>query len=66
MFRITRIFENSSTAIYRIEGKISDENLNAWTAEIQSIRQLKHNQIILDFSLEVKFFGRKSADQQFE
>lgn len=48
MFRITKAFENSTVSIYRIEGKITDENLSAWTEEIKTMLDAtKH--VILDF-----------------
>lgn len=48
MFRITTAFENETVSIYRIEGKITDENLPAWSEEIKILlNATKH--VILDF-----------------
>ena len=49
MFRITKAFENRSTFIFRIEGKVTDTTLPAWIAEINSFKQLEGRQVILDF-----------------
>ncbi|HSE42847.1 MAG TPA: STAS domain-containing protein [Acidobacteriota bacterium] len=59
MFRITKVFENSETEIYRVEGKITDEAEQTWSSEITSIVQPTHRQIILDFS-QVWFMSQKS------
>ena len=59
MFRITKVFENMSTTIFRIEGKISDENLELWITEINFIHQTGNTQIILDLS-RVWFLGEQS------
>jgi anti-anti-sigma regulatory factor len=50
MFRITKIFENASLAIYKIEGKIADESLQVWTDELETIQKQSGRQHILDFS----------------
>lgn len=50
MFRITKIFENPSLAIYKIEGKIADENLPVWISELDALQNHAGRQLILDFS----------------
>jgi anti-anti-sigma regulatory factor len=49
MFRITKIFENSLLAIYKIEGKITDDNLQAWTEELAALQKQADRQLILNF-----------------
>jgi anti-anti-sigma regulatory factor len=61
MFRITKVFENDSMTIYRIEGKVTDENLDLWTEEIATIRKLTVRQIILDFC-QVWFMSNKALE----
>jgi hypothetical protein len=58
MFRITKIFENNGTAIFRVEGKIADENLNDWTDGIQLIKEPRAK-VVLDLS-RVWSFGPQS------
>jgi hypothetical protein len=58
MFRITKLFENNGTAIFRVEGKINDESLNDWTAGIQLIKE-PNGKIILDLG-RVWSFGPQS------
>jgi anti-anti-sigma regulatory factor len=50
MLRITKAFENDSTSIYKIEGKITQENLEVWAEELRVMQKLTGRQIILDFS----------------
>src|SRR5437867_1396810 len=50
MFRITKAFENDRTSIYKIEGKVTDENLVDWNQEIDSITLNSGRQVILDLS----------------
>ncbi len=49
MFRITKIFENPSLAIYKIEGKVADENLPVWMTELETLQKQAGRQLILDF-----------------
>ncbi len=48
MFRIKKIFENLTIAIYRIEGKVTDESLRVWMDELKALNQLRDRKIILD------------------
>jgi anti-anti-sigma factor len=48
MLRITKAFENDTTVIYKIEGKVTDETLDMWTKEIQDLKKVTQRQIILD------------------
>ena len=50
MFRITKIFENSSLSIFKVEGKIADENLLPWTDELWNLLKQADRQLILDLS----------------
>jgi anti-anti-sigma regulatory factor len=50
MFRITKAFQNESTDIFRIEGKITDENLSEWNQQISSIQPEIGRHVILDFA----------------
>ncbi len=61
MFRITKTFENEATVIFRIEGKITDENLSEWDQEIKSIRFLNGHHVILDFA-QVWHISSKAVD----
>ena len=58
MFRITKIFENGATAVFRVEGTISDENLNDWREGIQLIKE-PSKMVILDLC-RVWSFGPQS------
>ena len=49
MFRIKKVFENPKLAIYKIEGKITDESLQVWIDELHALNQLPDRKIILDF-----------------
>jgi hypothetical protein len=48
MFRIKKIFENLTLAIYRIEGKVTDESLLTWIQELNTLNQFRDRKIILD------------------
>ena len=61
MFKITKTFENSATEIFRIEGKISDENLSAWSHEISLIQSTNERHIILDLA-QVWFINSKAVE----
>jgi anti-anti-sigma regulatory factor len=50
MFRITKIFSNSSLDIYKIEGKITDESLQVWTEELNALQKPMDRKLIFDFS----------------
>jgi anti-anti-sigma regulatory factor len=49
MFRIQKTFENTATLIYKVEGRITDENIDSWLQDIRSIGREGERQIILDF-----------------
>lgn len=49
MFRIRKTFENSTLAIFIVEGKITDEQVNLWSQEIHLITQRENDQLILNF-----------------
>ncbi|MDZ7361879.1 MAG: hypothetical protein ONB46_14310 [candidate division KSB1 bacterium] len=49
MFRIKKVFENLSLAIYKIEGKVTDESLQIWKEELQALNHQPDRKIILDF-----------------
>jgi len=49
MLRITKIFENPSLAIYKIEGKVTDESLEIWADELGALRKQADRMLILDF-----------------
>jgi hypothetical protein len=49
MFRIKKVFENLSLAIYKIEGKVTDESLQIWKQELQALNHQPDRKIILDF-----------------
>jgi anti-anti-sigma regulatory factor len=48
MFRITKVFENDKTAIYKIEGRILEEAVETWIQELQGLLEQNQRQIILD------------------
>lgn len=50
MFRIKKIFENLTLAIYRIEGKVTDESLQVWMEELNALNHQSDRKIILDLS----------------
>lgn len=50
MFRITKVFENDTTAIYKIEGRILEESVETWIRELGELLEQKQRQIILDLS----------------
>lgn len=49
MFKMTKIFENGLVDIYKIEGKITDENLQLWTEQLETLQQNADRDILLDF-----------------
>jgi anti-anti-sigma regulatory factor len=61
MFRINKAFQNESTEIIRIEGKITDENILDWEQEIQTIQSHNGREIILDFA-QVWFISPKAVE----
>jgi len=61
MLRITKAFENDATSIYKIEGKITEENLDVWADEIQALEKVADRQIILDLS-QVWFICTKGIE----
>lgn len=65
MFRITKAFENEATEIFRIEGKITDENLPEWNHEINSIRSENGRQVILDLG-QVWFISSRAVEALIE
>lgn len=48
MFRIKKIFENLTLAIYRIEGRLTDESMQIWINELSTLNQQTDRKIILD------------------
>jgi anti-anti-sigma factor len=65
MFRITKAFENEATEIFRIEGKITDENLSEWSREINSIRSENGRHVILDLG-QVWFISSRAVEALIE
>lgn len=61
MFRITKVFENGSTSLYKIEGKVTDEILPAWIDEIERLSKLSDRDLILDF-FGVWFISSKAVE----
>lgn len=50
MFRITKIFATGSVDIYKIEGKVTDENLQSWAEQLKTLQQNANRDILLDLS----------------
>ena len=48
MFRISKVFENESTHLYRVEGKITDDILADWIKELDSLKSRNGQHVILD------------------
>ncbi|MFQ5865502.1 MAG: hypothetical protein ACE5IW_09770 [bacterium] len=48
MFRINKIFENDLTVILKIEGELSDKNLQDWSDEINRLIKLFEQKIIVE------------------
>lgn len=65
MFRIRKIFENDLTAILKIEGEISNGNLQDWINEIKSFITICNQQIILDIC-DVTFMSPQAVDMLIE
>jgi len=61
MLRITKVFENDATLIYKIEGKISDDNLAVWAQEMDALKKVMGRQTILDFC-QVWFICTKGVE----
>ena len=61
MFRISKAYENEATQIFRIEGKITDENLAVWRQEILSLQPHNGRHVILDFA-QVWFISIKGVE----
>jgi len=60
MFRITKTYENASTQIFRIEGQVSDDNLEEWIREIEVLKSSSSSAVILDFA-QVWFMSTKAV-----
>ncbi|MFQ5769477.1 MAG: STAS domain-containing protein [bacterium] len=65
MFRIRKIFENDLTAILKIEGEISNGNLQDWINETKSFITICNQQIILDIC-DVTFMSPQAVDMLIE
>ena len=60
MFLIKKIFENDLISIFKIEGKITEENLGDWTDEIRLLIKQSDRQIILEIC-QVTFVSLKAV-----
>jgi anti-anti-sigma regulatory factor len=49
MFRIKKVFENHSLAIYKVEGKVTDDNMLIWSKELNALNRQSNRKVILDF-----------------
>lgn len=49
MFRIKKVFENLSLAIYKVEGKVTDDSMAIWINELSALNLQPERKIILDF-----------------
>jgi len=49
MFRIKKVFENLSLAIYKVEGKVTDDNMLLWSNELNALNLQPERKVILDF-----------------
>jgi len=49
MYRINTIFENATIALLKIEGRISDEVLDAWCESLRFEIHNRDKQVIIDF-----------------
>ncbi|PWT92697.1 MAG: hypothetical protein C5B54_03135 [Acidobacteria bacterium] len=61
MFRIKKVFENKETSIYKVEGKITDDNLGAWSEEILKLKQISNRDVVLDFC-QTWFMSRQAIE----
>ena len=61
MFRITKAFENERTAIYKVEGKILEDQAGVWIGELEELQNGNGRQIILDVG-QVWFFSQRSIE----
>ena len=50
MYRIQRLFDNSSTVLVRITGEVEEGDLESWTSFLSLLRSWGNCDIILDFS----------------
>jgi STAS domain. len=62
MFRITKAYENDSTEIFRIEGEVTDENLQNWTQAIALLQPSDSKSVILDFA-QVWFMSTRAVEE---
>jgi len=65
MFRITKVFEDDSTEIFRIEGQVTDEGIANWIGEIELIKKNNSRTLILDF-VHVWFISTKAVQALME
>jgi len=49
MFRIKKVFENHALAIYKVEGKVTDDNMLLWSNELNALNLQPDHKVILDF-----------------
>lgn len=49
MLRITKIFASESVEIHKVEGKITDENLQLWSEQLKALHENVNREILLDF-----------------
>lgn len=49
VFRITKIFADGALDIYKIEGTIADDSLQAWSEALSGLHNSADRKILLDF-----------------
>ena len=65
MFRIENIFENASIALLKIEGKITDSVLDAWSDSLREEIHSRDKQVIIDFCC-VSHIGSRAIERLAE
>ncbi|MFQ5651177.1 MAG: hypothetical protein ACE5IY_14655 [bacterium] len=65
MFRITKVFENDLTVLFKIEGKVTDTCEPAWKRELRTLTRSHPKQIIVDLC-ELAFLTNRAVQNLTE
>jgi len=65
MYRIRKAFDSESTAIYKIEGRLTEDTLAEWSEEIRNLTEIDKREIILDLS-QVWYVSAKAVEAFIE
>ncbi len=61
MFKIIKIFENSSTLIYKLERETNDNNLSSWAEELEKIVNNSNDHHVIFEGCEISYMNPNSV-----